>query len=61
MNKCRYCKWYKRGDDVWGECHRFPPKEILVRKFLLKYKMMYPEVIGDEDFCGEFKNKQHNY
>lgn len=49
-NKCENCKWYWREDSVWGHCHRFPPKE--------EYKMSYPEVCSDKDFCGEFKLRE---
>ena len=62
MNKCRYCKWYHWEDSIWGHCRRFPPKAELKKVFpKIKYKMEYPEVIAEKDYCGEFKNKQHNY
>lgn len=41
-------------DSVWGHCHRYPPKEILIKRFpKLKYEMQLPEVLMDEDWCGE--------
>ncbi len=59
-DKCKNCYWYRWRDSVWGYCWRFPPKEELVGIFpKIKYKMVRPEIIGDDFSCGEFKRRNN--
>lgn len=61
MNKeCNYCVYFKREDDFFGRCRRFPPKVVVETWDYGKDSQLtdvFPAVNNDE-WCGEWKPKE---
>lgn len=54
MRRCKYCEFFNEVDND-GYCYRYPPKLVAINKEL---QSEYPLVDRNEDWCGEFKEKQ---
>ena len=54
---CEDCIYYKMVDSGYGRCVRFPPKYLIIPRWLKKVmiKLKYPEVEWTNTICGEFK------
>lgn len=53
--RCDRCEHYKMIDSGYGDCYRFPPELILVRRFPLKYDIFRVTVAWYDFACGEYR------
>lgn len=55
---CKQCRYFLRDarfTAIVGKCRRYPPT---VTKESNAFDSEFPEVIGSEDWCGEFQSKK---
>jgi len=55
---CKQCRFFlcdSRFKSPIGKCRRYPPT---VTKECNAFDSEFPEVIGNEDWCGEFQNRK---
>lgn len=58
MLECESCSFYKMFDSAYGDCTRFPPKQVRVKWFPIQYAYEYPLVSFDNITCGEFRPRK---
>jgi hypothetical protein len=51
--KCRECKYFKPGDDAFGQCIRYVPKPFSDLAKGRHVIGIWPLVDGEFDYCGE--------
>ena len=57
--ECKNCKYFTRDEKEKGECHRYPPKVLLVK--IDDIMQVWP-IVNEDTFCGEFtlaKERRH--
>ena len=50
--RCKECRYYDGCEAARGDCHRFPPLSVSIDG-----STIWPSVIGQDDWCGEFVSK----
>jgi hypothetical protein len=52
---CQNCRYFRSGDEEWGQCRRFPPQVYFGGRHDPTYDTAWPTV-GPRAWCGEFKS-----